>query len=310
MMKKLITLVLAVMLALSAVAAFATEYSDKDTVKKVQQALNDAGYDCGTPDGAAGKKTKAAITSYQTDKGLTVTGVIDDELLVSLGLAEAKADEAETGEVEETSDGYTFQGIPWGSSPEEVQDILVENGIIGQDTNLYVNDQRSFCMPGPDTPNKDTAWDSVVWWPCNTFDGVGGMSSIHGDETLKTIGGFEVNNISFGFLYTIKDEQIVQEMHLDSVVICFVDSEMAFNGLNSSLESAYGTHKKQESLGTFAYDSKTLIWEGENNTAILLTVIGDDTVTLSYVKTDAYITVEKLLEIIKGNKPVLEDAGL
>lgn len=92
-MKKLICLVLAVMLAFSAVSALAAEYTDKDTVKKVQQALNDAGYDCGTPDGAAGKKTKAAITSYQTDKGLTVTGVIDDELLVALGLAEAEAAE-------------------------------------------------------------------------------------------------------------------------------------------------------------------------------------------------------------------------
>ena len=46
-MKKLICLVLAVLLALSAVSAFAVEYTDKETVKKVQQALNGAGYDCG-----------------------------------------------------------------------------------------------------------------------------------------------------------------------------------------------------------------------------------------------------------------------
>ena len=59
-MKKLVVIVLAVILALSAVTAFAAEYTDKDTVKKVQQALNDAGFDCGTPDGAAGKKTKNA----------------------------------------------------------------------------------------------------------------------------------------------------------------------------------------------------------------------------------------------------------
>ena len=41
--------------------------------ERLQEKLNAAGYNCGTPDGAAGKKTKAAITSYQTDKGLTVT---------------------------------------------------------------------------------------------------------------------------------------------------------------------------------------------------------------------------------------------
>lgn len=61
-------------------------YTDRDTVQKVQQALNDAGYSCGTPDGVAGKKTVAAITQYQTDKGLTATGTVTDELLSALGL--------------------------------------------------------------------------------------------------------------------------------------------------------------------------------------------------------------------------------
>lgn len=62
------------------------EHTDKATVKAAQQALNDAGYDCGKPDGIAGKNTKKAISSYQTDKGLTVTGTVTDELLAALGL--------------------------------------------------------------------------------------------------------------------------------------------------------------------------------------------------------------------------------
>ena len=62
-------------------------HKDKETVKAAQQALNDAGYDCGTPDGVAGKKTKKAISDYQTDKGLTVTGTVTDETLAALGLA-------------------------------------------------------------------------------------------------------------------------------------------------------------------------------------------------------------------------------
>ena len=88
-MKKIIALILAALLALSMLtAATAATYTDKDTVKKVQQALNDAGYNCGTPDGVAGKKTAAAITQYQTDKGLEATGTIDDALLQAMGLAE------------------------------------------------------------------------------------------------------------------------------------------------------------------------------------------------------------------------------
>lgn len=61
-------------------------FSDKDTVQKVQQALNDAGYNCGTPDGVAGKKTAAAIEQYQESKGLQKTGTITVELLVAMGI--------------------------------------------------------------------------------------------------------------------------------------------------------------------------------------------------------------------------------
>ncbi len=65
-------------------------YTDKETVKAVQQALNEAGYNCGTPDGIAGKKTFAAIIQYRTDKGLEVNENIDDALLEALGLASAQ----------------------------------------------------------------------------------------------------------------------------------------------------------------------------------------------------------------------------
>ena len=108
-MKKLISLILAVLLALSTLtAAFAATYTDKDTVKKVQQALNEAGYECGTPDGIAGKKTAAAITQYQTDKGLEANGTIDDALLEAMGLAKAEENgvEAETGAEAEAGQSY------------------------------------------------------------------------------------------------------------------------------------------------------------------------------------------------------------
>lgn len=75
-------------------------YTDKDTVKKVQQALNDAGYNCGKPDGIAGKKTFAAITQYRTDKGLEVSEAIDDALLEAMGIAAPQAEAEAQPEVE------------------------------------------------------------------------------------------------------------------------------------------------------------------------------------------------------------------
>jgi hypothetical protein len=61
-------------------------YTDAETVKKVQAALNQAGYDCGTPDGIAGSKTYEALNAYQQERGLTVTNDITAELLEEMGI--------------------------------------------------------------------------------------------------------------------------------------------------------------------------------------------------------------------------------
>ena len=279
-MRKMVGLVLAVMLALSAVSALAAEYSDKDTVKKVQQALNDAGYDCGTPDGTAGKKTKAAITSYQTDKGLTVSGVIDDELLVALGLAEAET--AETSD-EESREEFTFQGIPWGSSYEYVDKILVESGFLGSPAGF--NDTFGIAVWPEVLPG-----DSSMFY--NDKTGIGGMGMRN--EVLKTVGGYEVGSINLHYLYEVQNNETVPNTHLTMV-------ELRLNGVDNDdlidkLNQKYG--KYQDSIQTYIY-----FWYGDNNTAIAYWCAAE---ALYYAKTDDYKTAEALLAV----KPVIKDAGL
>jgi photosystem II stability/assembly factor-like uncharacterized protein len=58
-----------------------------DGMKRVQEALNLAGYDVGKPDGVAGTRTVAAIRKFQTDKGIPVSGKADSATLGALGLA-------------------------------------------------------------------------------------------------------------------------------------------------------------------------------------------------------------------------------
>lgn len=60
--------------------------ASKSVIKKVQKKLNELGYDCGTPDGIMGKKTKKALKEYQEDYDLTVDGVIGKEVKKSLGI--------------------------------------------------------------------------------------------------------------------------------------------------------------------------------------------------------------------------------
>jgi hypothetical protein len=58
-------------------------------VMQVQQALVKLGYLHSSPDGVAGKKTAAAISQFETDKGMTVDGVSSRNLLAALKAAEA-----------------------------------------------------------------------------------------------------------------------------------------------------------------------------------------------------------------------------
>ena len=89
-----------------------TVYTDVSIVKAVQQALNDAGFDCGTPDGKAGSKTAAAITAFETEKKINVNGVITDELIEALGIS-AQIEEAAQKEamMKEYNADYSYTQI-------------------------------------------------------------------------------------------------------------------------------------------------------------------------------------------------------
>jgi hypothetical protein len=56
------------------------------TVTDVQSQLAQLGYYSGDIDGTAGPLTSQAIARYQSDRGLAVTGAINEQLLQSLGL--------------------------------------------------------------------------------------------------------------------------------------------------------------------------------------------------------------------------------
>ena len=55
-----------------------------ETVRAVQQKLNELGYSAGPADGLMGRGTRAAIIVFQQDRGLAATGVADQTLLFQL----------------------------------------------------------------------------------------------------------------------------------------------------------------------------------------------------------------------------------
>lgn len=88
MKRKLVLNLLAMSAILSfPVSVYAIEVNDASVIFATQNALNKAGFNCGTADGVIGANTSNAITQYQTEKGLEITGKINEQLLISLGFS-------------------------------------------------------------------------------------------------------------------------------------------------------------------------------------------------------------------------------
>lgn len=85
--KIIISLLLISAMLVFPVSIRAVGLNDKSVVFATQNALNKAGFNCGAADGVAGNNTISAITQYQADSGLEVTGQINKELLTSLGFS-------------------------------------------------------------------------------------------------------------------------------------------------------------------------------------------------------------------------------
>ena len=66
--------------------AQARDYHSEELIKRVQEALNAAGYNCGEPDGKVGPMTSNAIKAFEEANGLSVTGTIHMEIMRPLGI--------------------------------------------------------------------------------------------------------------------------------------------------------------------------------------------------------------------------------
>lgn len=68
-----------------------------DSVKEMQQALNDKGYWVGTPDGVFGAGTEAGLKKFQAANGLTADGIAGTKTLEKLGLAKSQTTQNNAG---------------------------------------------------------------------------------------------------------------------------------------------------------------------------------------------------------------------
>ncbi len=62
-----------------------SKLQSQETVKRIQQALKDAGYDPGSIDGKIGPKTRKAIAEFQSEHNFNAGGGIDVQTWLALG---------------------------------------------------------------------------------------------------------------------------------------------------------------------------------------------------------------------------------
>lgn len=79
-------------------------------IKKIQQALRDAGFDPGPIDGIFGPRTESAVLQYQRDKGLDANGLVDTDMQSMLGLTAAGEGQADPGDYTDDED-TRFNGL-------------------------------------------------------------------------------------------------------------------------------------------------------------------------------------------------------
>ena len=98
----------AIILMSTCALASRLDFSSIDMIKIVQEKLNAAGFDCGTPDGIAGTGTKAAIQKFREEKGLAQGEEIDADLFNALTLS--KEQNGFVNAVEDASEGSLGTG--------------------------------------------------------------------------------------------------------------------------------------------------------------------------------------------------------
>ena len=314
-MKKVLAIALAIALLLCGIPAYADDYTDRETVKSVQQALNDAGYDCGKPDGAAGNKTKNAILSYQQANGLEPTGEIDRALLIALGLLDMYE-----GEI-------LFQGVAWGTAEQQVRDELVAAGFADPAARVGMSNNA------PVWPEDDaTLVEGLSTTPDSLFDSYAGYSG--GVVPLKSIGGYMPEAVILTYLGSIQDGSFVENSsELVTAGVFYLPNDLdeaitIYGELLGKLEGQYGTFEKHANKSRLdsrysdltkltgdaaafdGFEYAFAVRYGQNNTAIMLDMTSYGAVILYYAKTDAYKQMNELTAIIEAHGANLEDAGL
>ena len=161
-----------------------TNGSRGDSVKSLQTALSNAGYDVGTIDGIYGSKTAAAVKAYQQAQGLSVDGIAGTQTLGALGLL--KVQDTPSALSETAAQASTTTGDKTGKEQSGVSASLLTTGSQGTDVSQL---QRTLIGEGYDltvTGVYDTSTAAAV--KLYQMDNKLSVDGVAGTQTLTSLG--------------------------------------------------------------------------------------------------------------------------
>ena len=280
-MRKILVMLFSAMLFCA--SAFATDYSSPEVVKQVQQALNEAGFDCGSPDGVAGNMTGSAVARYREANGLGAGTQIDEELYNKLFSVETPTTTdpiapvatptqtpAPTPEPGKTS--IAFRNIPWGTS----------YGVLLSDYNEFgVKDSDPYISKYLTVPSKESEKIQVYsnGYSVASDDGAGFEKSAGNYiDAVCNVAGYEVTKVNYSFIFSTDSDGRVDLYIKDARLF---NGEYTFHAMNDAtamvedliakLSSIYG---EVNDTDTDTYSSGDVrhyyLWEDESGNWIIL----------------------------------------
>ena len=185
----------------------------------------------------------------------------------------------------------TWQGIPWGSSVDDVKSLLIEKGFVNDETEIKLDNGYNQIFP-MDANGGEIGFETID----STMPYAVTISL---DQPNITVSGYEVMRICFIFAKTGEDSQLI------TIGIAFSEKGI-YKELQKKFASAYGKGKTKK--GVFGTEFTTVI--GDNNTAVsLLKASISFNETLLYGKLDGIELLQSNLSAPPEQQPK-KDAGL
>ena len=258
---------------------------DRETLRLVQQTLNEAGYNCGTADGLFGWRTILGIQNYEKANGMTVTGQITTELLEALGIEWPVEEEPEEEPAEEPAEEPVDE--PEEEPAEEPEDVPAEepaeepagNPIEPGDADELADTAVKEKDEAPIVATYSTTQDFV-----DLLNSTGRVYSLRGlddnnDDTVALV--VDGKNATYSFRYFFREDL----QHTDIrvwYVISFDEKDLAdvmrvCNSLNASYKYAKFLVDESDNTVTASMDliyrtedMGDVVWEATTKLALIL----------------------------------------